>query len=69
MLAFPWTSTLVYASILINNKGAMKMGLVTRRSLQLDKLFDQFAVDPKKKPPKEKEAKDTKQGKTAEKKK
>lgn len=45
------------------------MGLVTRRSLQLDKLFDQFAVDPKKKPPKEKEAKDTKQGKTAEKKK
>lgn len=25
------------------------MGLVTRRSLQLDKLFDQLAVDPKKK--------------------
>ncbi|MBD7894338.1 hypothetical protein H9564_01095 [Limosilactobacillus sp. Sa3CUN2] len=24
------------------------MGLVTRRSMQLDKLFDQFAVDPKK---------------------
>lgn len=24
------------------------MGLVTRRSQQLDKLFDQFAVDPKK---------------------
>ena len=24
------------------------MGLVTRRSEQLDKLFDQFAVDPKK---------------------
>lgn len=24
------------------------MGLVTRRSLQLDKLFDQLAVDPKK---------------------
>ena len=24
------------------------MGLVTRRSTQLDKLFDQFAVDPKK---------------------
>ena len=23
------------------------MGLVTRRSMQLDKLFDQFAVDPK----------------------
>lgn len=23
------------------------MGLVTRRSLQLDKMFDQFAVDPK----------------------
>ncbi|WP_373842541.1 SPJ_0845 family protein [Limosilactobacillus sp.] len=27
------------------------MGLVTRRSLQLDKLFDQLAVDPKKKKP------------------
>ncbi|WP_200804234.1 SPJ_0845 family protein [Limosilactobacillus caccae] len=24
------------------------MGLVTRRNEQLDKLFDQFAVDPKK---------------------
>ena len=24
------------------------MGLVTRRSEQLDKLFDQFAIDPKK---------------------
>lgn len=24
------------------------MGLVTRRSMQLDKLFDQLAVDPKK---------------------
>ncbi|MDW5473309.1 SPJ_0845 family protein [Limosilactobacillus reuteri] len=23
------------------------MGLVTRRSEQLDKLFDQFAIDPK----------------------
>lgn len=27
------------------------MGLVTRRSQQLDKLFDQFAIDPKKKKP------------------
>lgn len=26
------------------------MGLVTRRSQQLDKLFDQFAVDPRTKP-------------------
>lgn len=25
------------------------MGLVTKRSLQLEKLFDQLAVDPKKK--------------------
>lgn len=25
------------------------MGLVTKRNLQLEKLFDQFAVDPKKK--------------------
>lgn len=30
------------------------MGLVTRRSQQLDKLFDQFAVDPKTKPLKKK---------------
>ena len=29
-------------------KVAKKMGLVTRRSEQLDKLFDQFAIDPKK---------------------
>lgn len=28
------------------------MGLVTRRSEQLDRLFDQFAIDPKKKPAK-----------------
>lgn len=27
------------------------MGLVTRRSEQLDRLFDQFAIDPKKKQP------------------
>ena len=42
------------------------MGLVTRRSMQLDKLFDQFAVDPKKtkKQPKDPE----KDKKTAEKK-
>ncbi|HJF46680.1 MAG: hypothetical protein LKE20_07170 [Limosilactobacillus oris] len=33
------------------------MGLVTRRSEQLDRLFDQFAIDPKKKPAK-KPAKD-----------
>lgn len=32
------------------------MGLVTRRSQQLDKLFDQFAVDPKTKPLKKKPA-------------
>ena len=32
------------------------MGLVTRRSQQLDKLFDQFAVDPKIKPLKKKPA-------------
>lgn len=32
------------------------MGLVTRRSQQLDKLFDQFAVDPKLKPLKKKPA-------------
>lgn len=38
------------------------MGLVTRRSTQLDKLFDQFAVDPKKtnKKPKDSEKKDEK---------
>ena len=30
-------------------KEAMMMGLVTRRSQQLDKLFDQLAVDPKRK--------------------
>ncbi|KRM35272.1 hypothetical protein FD34_GL000782 [Limosilactobacillus pontis DSM 8475] len=34
----------------------MKMGLVTRRSQQLDKLFDQFAVDPRTKPLKKKPA-------------
>ncbi|KRK60582.1 hypothetical protein FC31_GL001197 [Limosilactobacillus antri DSM 16041] len=38
--------------ILNINKGAIKMGLVTRRSEQLDRLFDQFAIDPKKKQPK-----------------
>ena len=32
------------------------MGFVTRRSQQLDKLFDQFAVDPKLKPLKKKPA-------------
>lgn len=31
------------------NKGSDKMGLVTRRSQQLDKLFDQLAIDPKRK--------------------
>ena len=40
------------------------MGSVTRRSEQLDRLFDQFAIDPKKKPAK-KPAKD--QEKSAEK--
>lgn len=40
------------------------MGLVTRRSEQLARLFDQFAIDPKKKPAK-KPAKD--QEKSAEK--
>ncbi|MBB1078601.1 hypothetical protein H5S09_04745 [Limosilactobacillus sp. STM2_1] len=34
------------------------MGLVTRRSEQLDKLFDQFAVDPKKPKVKTEEKKD-----------
>lgn len=39
------------------------MGLVTRRSDQLDKLFDNFAVDPKKAPQKNKKNpdKDSKQ--------
>lgn len=36
-----------YATVTLNNKEEMSMGLVTRRSLQLDKMFDQFAVDPK----------------------
>ena len=35
------------------------MGLVTRRSEQLDKLFDQFAIDPKK-PKATKKEKDSK---------
>lgn len=56
VLASVWTSRPVYASILVNNKGAIKMGLVTRRSQQLDKLFDQFAVDPRTKPLKKKPA-------------
>lgn len=45
------------------------MGLVTRRSLQIDKLFDQFAVDPKKakKEPIDKK-KDSKDKETADKK-
>lgn len=34
------------------------MGLVTRRSEQLDRLFDQFTIDPKKKLPKDKKAKE-----------
>lgn len=37
------------------------MGLVTKRNLQLEKLFDQLAVDPKKKhqkPSDKKESKD-----------
>ncbi len=39
----------IYASILSNiEKELLQMGLVTRRNEQLDKLFDQFAVDPKK---------------------
>lgn len=33
------------------------MGLVTRRSLQIDKLFDQLAVDPKKRKPVDKDNK------------
>lgn len=43
---------------MIHKKGASKMGLVTRRSEQLDRLFDQFAIDPKKKLPKDKKAKE-----------
>ena len=42
------------------------MGLVTRRSMQLDKLFDQFAVDHKKTKKQPKDAEKDK--KTAEKK-
>lgn len=40
------------------------MGLVTRRSEQLDRLFDQFAIDPKKKHPKD-QPKDKKADKEA----
>ncbi|MCH3922560.1 SPJ_0845 family protein [Limosilactobacillus sp.] len=36
------------------------MGLVTRRSLQIDKLFDQLAVDPKKRKPVDKDKADKK---------
>ncbi|MDO4903557.1 MAG: SPJ_0845 family protein [Limosilactobacillus sp.] len=36
------------------------MGLVSRRSEQLDRLFDQFAIDPKKKQPVEKPKDDKK---------
>ena len=38
----------------------MTVGLVTRRSQQLDKLFDKLAVDPKKQKPKNKVEKDNK---------
>ncbi|WP_170999589.1 SPJ_0845 family protein [Paucilactobacillus kaifaensis] len=34
------------------------MGLIVRRELNLEKLFDDFAVDPKKKAPKQPERKD-----------
>lgn len=48
------------------------MGLVTRRSEQLDKLFDQFAIDPKKpkatKKNDDKKEKDSKDSKDKEKK-
>ncbi|QZN93996.1 hypothetical protein KZE55_04325 [Limosilactobacillus panis] len=47
---------LAYA--MIHKKGASRMGLVTRRSEQLDRLFDQFAIDPKKKLPKDKKSKE-----------
>lgn len=43
---------------MIHKKGASRMGLVTRRSEQLDRLFDQFAIDPKKKLPKDKKSKE-----------
>lgn len=36
----------------------LRMGLVTRRSLQLDKLFEQLAVDPKKAKKQPKDSKD-----------
>ena len=39
------------------------MGLVTRRSEQLDKLFDQFAIDPKEKTKNKKRNKDEKKNK------
>lgn len=44
---------------LTKSKEVMTVGLVTRRSQQLDKLFDKLAVDPKKKP-KDKDDKDEK---------
>lgn len=37
------------------------MGLVTRRNTQLDKLFDQLAVDPKKKKNQPKDSKKAKE--------
>ena len=33
----------------VYQKGVIIVGLVTRRSDQLDKLFENFAIDPKKK--------------------
>lgn len=42
------------AKIGANKKESDRMGLVTRRSEQLDRLFDQFAIDPKKKRPTDK---------------
>lgn len=44
------------------------MGLVTRRSEQLDRLFDQFAIDPKKKRPTDKSKDQEKEKKEKEKK-
>jgi hypothetical protein len=35
--------------IYVYQKGVIIVGLVTRRSDQLDKLFENFAIDPKKK--------------------
>lgn len=56
--SWPFICRFNLAYAMIHKKGASKMGLVTRRSEQLDRLFDQFAIDPKKKLPKDKKDKE-----------